>query len=189
MFFKVRELLHFAFHQPRHRHPGPARDNFGDIFLVNLFLDQARAARFGRLFRRRQFFFEAGELAVLQFGNLVEVVFALGFFDLVAGLLDVTLDLGQLFERALLALPLRLQRRAPLLCFGQFLFEFLQPLARGRVGFALQRLPLNLKLHDAPVDFVELDRHRLLLGPQLGGRFIDQVDRLVGQEAVRDVTL
>ena len=44
MLFQMEQLLHLAFHQARHRHAGPSRDDFGDILLVNFFFDQARSA-------------------------------------------------------------------------------------------------------------------------------------------------
>ncbi len=68
-------------------------------------------------------------------------------------------------------------------------FEFLQPIARRLIGLALERLALDFQLHHAAIDLVDLDRHRFLLGAQLGRRLIDQVDRLVGQESIGDVTL
>ena len=49
--------------------------------------------------------------------------------------------------------------------------------------------PLDLELGDAPVDLVDLDRRGLDLHLQAGGRLVDQVDRLVGQEAVGDVAV
>ena len=48
---------------------------------------------------------------------------------------------------------------------------------------------LDLELHHAAVDLVDLGRQRVDLDADLGGRLVDQVDRLVGQEAVGDVAL
>src|SRR6185436_12571914 len=36
---EVQQLLHLAFEQLRRRNPRPSANNFGDIFLVDLFLD------------------------------------------------------------------------------------------------------------------------------------------------------
>ena len=130
---------------------------------------------------------ERCELAVLQLGDLVEVVLALGFFDRELGLFDLGFEFCEFFESACFGFPLRLQPRALFLDLGEFLLEFLQPIARRLVGLALERLALDLQLHHAPIDLVDLDRHRFLLGAQLGRRFIDQVDRLVGQESIGDV--
>ena len=58
-----------------------------------------------------------------------------------------------------------------------------------RVGFLAQRLALDFELHDAALDFVDLRGQRIDFHAQSGGGFIDQVDGLVGQEAVGDVAL
>ncbi len=39
------------------------------------------------------------------------------------------------------------------------------------------------------MELVELGRHRVHLGAQLRRRLVDEVDRLVGQESVGDVTV
>ena len=57
MLLEMRELLHLAFEQARDGNAGPSRDDFGDIVLVNFFLDQFLAAGIFRdqlLFVRRQ---------------------------------------------------------------------------------------------------------------------------------------
>ena len=48
---------------------------------------------------------------------------------------------------------------------------------------------LDLELHDAALDLVDLGRHRVDLDAQPRGGLVDQVDRLVGQEAVGDVAV
>ena len=189
MLLEMRKFLDLALHQARDGNAGPSCDDLCDILFVDFFLDQPgsparrRVARLGL----GKFLFQRGERSVLQFGDLVQVVLALGFFDLEPGLLDLRLDGSELFDRALFALPLRLQGVALVAGLGQFLLQPLQPVARGRVGLALESLALDLELHYAAVDLVQLDRHRFLLGAQLGRRLVDQVDRLVGKEAVGDV--
>src|SRR5208283_2820469 len=121
--------------------------------------------------------------------DFVQIIFALGLFDREPGLLDRALEGGEFFEPALFALPLGLQRCFALVDLRQFFFEFLQPIAGRRIRLALERLPLDLELHHPAIHFVELDRHRFLLGPQFGRRFVNQIDRLVGQEAIGDVAL
>jgi len=48
---------------------------------------------------------------------------------------------------------------------------------------------LDLQLHHLPAHFVHLGGHRVDLHAQPRGRLVDQVDRLVGQEAVGDVAV
>ena len=58
-----------------------------------------------------------------------------------------------------------------------------------RVGFFFQRLALDFKLHDAALDLVDFRGKGVDLHAQTGGGFIDQVDRFVGQKAIRDIAL
>ena len=72
---------------------------------------------------------------------------------------------------------------------GKFAFEFPEPVARRTVGFLLKRFLLDLQLHDAAIEFVELFGLRIDLHAQARGRLVDEVDRLVGQETVGDVAV
>ena len=90
---------------------------------------------------------------------------------------------------SLLRLPARGQVGRLLLQRGQFLFELLQPLLRARIALLLERLLLDLQPHDLAVDRVELLGLGIDLHLQPRRRLVDQVDRLVGQEAVGDVAV
>src|ERR1700722_495613 len=57
------------------------------------------------------------------------------------------------------------------------------------VGFFAQRLLLDFELHDAAFDFVNFSRQGIDFHAKPGGRFVDQVDRFIGEEALGDVTL
>ena len=72
---------------------------------------------------------------------------------------------------------------------GELGLDRVEPLLRGLVLLLLQRLALDLELLDAALDLVDLGRHRVDLDLQPRGGLVDQVDRLVGQEAVGDVAL
>ena len=69
--------------------------------------------------------------------------------------------------------------------FSSFCSRSLEALS---VSF-LQRLTLDLELHDAPLDLVELGRHRVDLHAQAGRGLVDEVDGLVGKEAIGDVAI
>ena len=81
------------------------------------------------------------------------------------------------------------ERAGLLLEVGELLLELLQPVLGGRVVLLLQRLALDLELHDAPVELVELLGLGVDLHPQARRRLVDQVDGLVRQEAVGDVAV
>ncbi len=59
----------------------------------------------------------------------------------------------------------------------------------GSVGLARERGVLDLELLGAALEHVELVRHGVDLDAQPAGGLVDEVDRLVGQEAVGDVAL
>ena len=53
----------------------------------------------------------------------------------------------------------------------------------------MSRFWVDLELHHAPRDCIELLRHRVDLGADDRARLVDQIDRLVRQEAIRDVAI
>ncbi len=57
------------------------------------------------------------------------------------------------------------------------------------VALLAQGLALDLEMGDAAFQVVDFDRHGADLQAQRGAGFVDQVDGLIGQEAVGDVAL
>ena len=73
---------------------------------------------------------------------------------------------------------------------GQFLFELRQPLLATPCPFSFFSASRSISSCICRrSDLVQLRRHRVDLGAQLGRRFVHQVDRLVRQEAVGDVAV
>ena len=98
--------------------------------------------------------------------------------------LELALEAAPALDLRLLVLPLGAQPVALLPAVRQLPLESLQPGAGARVALLAQRLPLDLELHQAALHLVELDRQRVDLGAQLRGGLVDEIDGLVGQEAV-----
>src|SRR5256886_584364 len=71
----------------------------------------------------------------------------------------------------------------------QELADLFAPLLGDFVLLLRQRLTLDLELHDLALDFIDLLRQRVDRDPQPSSCLIDQVDRLVRQEPVRDVAM
>ncbi len=71
----------------------------------------------------------------------------------------------------------------------EVLVETLEPLTRRVVGLLRERDLLDLDLTDAPVDDVDLGRHRVDLDAQPRRGLIDEVDGLVGQEPSGEVPI
>ena len=79
--------------------------------------------------------------------------------------------------------------RALLLQLGELALERLAPALGGVVLLLAQRLQLDLELHRAALELVDLLGHRVDLDAQPRRGLVDEVDRLVGQEAVGDVAV
>ena len=118
---------------------------------------------------------------------LLPVALALGLVHLELGALELFLDVGRALHARLLGLPDFLEVGVFLLEALDLVLDEAQALLGSLVLLLLQRLALDLELDEAPVEAV----HHLGLGIDLHldarGRLVDQVDRLVGKEAVRDV--
>src|SRR5581483_4873971 len=72
---------------------------------------------------------------------------------------------------------------------GDLLFDSGQALLRERVVFAQERLTLDFALDDFALDLVNLGRQAVNFDAQSRGGLVNQVNRLVGQEPIRDVTV
>ena len=105
------------------------------------------------------------------------------------GLLELLAHLLHAADRVLLGLPLGGHRGRLLLEVGELAVERVEARARRVVVLLGQRGALDLQLQDAAVDLVDLDRLGVDLDPQAGGGLVDQVNGLVGQEAVGDVAV
>ena len=110
---------------------------------------------------------------------------ALGPLGLHPQLVDLARDLLDAVEDVLLAGPARRELVAAGLGLGELALD---RLAHGR-RLLRHRGELDLELRHAPLGLVELDRRAVDLHPQARAGLVDEVDRLVGQEAVGDVAL
>jgi hypothetical protein len=122
-------------------------------------------------------------------GISLQVGLALGALGVAVRDVELLLELADRHDLRLLGLPLRLHARRALAQLGELALERRAPLLRGRVLLLGQRRQLDLELHRAPLELVDLLGQRVDLDPQPRGRLVDEVDRLVGQEAVGDVAL
>jgi hypothetical protein len=184
--FHAQQLVALAFQHLLDRHAGPARDDGGDLLGV----DGLRRHAVGLSgLGVGELALDLGDLAVLDLARLGEVARALGPDQVGAQPVERLAQLGGGDQLLLLRAPagghfgrLRLQRRDVVL-------EFLEPCAGRGIGLLPQRLALDLELDQAPVDLVErlgLAVHR---HAHTARRLVDEVDRLVRQEAVGDVAV
>jgi hypothetical protein len=92
-------------------------------------------------------------------------------------------------DRVLLILPAGGQGGVLLLQLGQRALHHLKLLAAALVLLLAQGLALDFELDNAAAQLVQLGRERVVLDSQAAGGLVDQVDGLVGQVAVGDVTV
>ena len=189
----LQQLVFFALHHLGDRNAGGAADDLGDFLGADL-----RAHQFWRfagplvglaVLRGFQPFFKFWQLAVLQFGHLVEVALAGKFFNLKTNAVA-------LFQQALGALVLGFFGLPDFIKVGNFLLQlddfFLdqaKAFQRRFIFLAAHRFALDLQLNQPAVQPVQDFRFGIDLDPDLGRRFVDQVNRLVGQKAVGDVAV
>ena len=172
--------------------PGPLGDDLGDVLLGDL-LGQHRAAVAMELSELRlllaTFFSSSGMRAVAQLRGALEVRVALGALGLA-----LTSSSSALADLIWSIAPFSFCQRAfisdgALAQVGQLGLDRVEALLRGLVLLLLQGLALDLELLDAALHLVDLGGHRVDLDLQPRGGLVDQVDRLVGQEAIGDVAV
>ena len=187
-FIEAQQLLALPLHQAGDGNPRPPRHDLGDLGFGHLLAQQsALGAVAVAVFGLFQAALEIGKAAVLELRRLVEVLAALRFLDTAASLFDLLLQLAHLPDGAFLLFPLIAHCPGLRLQIGQLRPQRLQPFPAGAVLFFEQGSFLDLQLRRAPHRLVDLGRHRIDLRAYKGAGLVDEVDRLVGQEAVADV--
>ena len=185
---QVDELLHLALHEPADRDACPLRDHLGDVLGVDLLLQHPPAGlqlvQVGGGVRDAPF--QLRDAPVTDLGRLLQVGLAL---ELGAEGLQLLLQGADDADGLALGFPVGLHLGRLLLELRQLVLERSQTLLGGAVGLLGQGQLLDLELEDAAIHDVDLGREGVDLDPQLGRGFVDQVDGLVGQEAVGEVAV
>ena len=122
-----------------------------------------------------------------QLGGALVVELALGALELRARLVEALGDLAETLGGLLLALPLGAHAGGLLAQLGELALDLGAALGGGVVLGDGE--VLDLELLDAALDLVDLGRDRGELDADPRGGLVDQVDRLVGEEAVGDVAV
>ena len=184
------ELLHLALEQARDRDARPGGHDVRDVVGADLLVEQALGAeRLERGLLVLELPRQLRQAPVAQLGGALQVAVALGALGLLAGLLDLRLGVLDRGDAGLLGLP-ALGQHAQLGAHAlQLAGQRGATLLGGGIGLARERGVLDLELLRAALEHVELVRHRVDLDAQPARGLVDQVDRLVGQEAVGDVAL
>src|SRR5690606_14898409 len=169
----------------------PLGDDRRDVLVRDLLL-QVRALLLELVQRRAvglERLLELRELAVLDLRGTPEIARSPRAVRLVAELLDSSLPLADADDHLLLAHPLRPRAVALARELGDLAPELFEPRLARLVTLLLERLLLDAKLQEAPLDLVDLDGQAVDLHLDLARGLVDQVDRLVGQEPIGDVAV
>ena len=126
---------------------------------------------------------------VAQRRRAVEVTAALEALGLGATFLEFVLGALDALDGLLLGLPASGHLVGLLLEVGALGLELGEALLRRRVGLVGERHGLDVELTQPANGHVEFGGHRVDLDAQARRGLVHQVDRLVGQEPVRDVAL
>ena len=129
----------------------------GDFFGRHHLLHH-RAAVCRPAFGVAELLFELRNDAVGHLAGALEFALALGDRQFVAGIIELLLELGGEAELLLFRLPAGRSASASSSSPASSISSCFEPVLRRLVGFLLQRLALDLQLHDAAIEFVELFR-------------------------------
>ena len=185
----MQQLLALTLHELADRDARPAAHDAGDFLFGHAVTQQGALAFLGSALFLLQLLFELRQLAVFDFGGAVEVVFALCLVQFRVELFNLFTQLLNLADGVLFVFPLGLHLVELGAHIGQLFLDVLKMFLRQRVGFLLQRRLLDLVPHDLAVQLIHFGRHGVHLAADHGAGFINQVDGLIGQEAVGDVAV
>ena len=187
---QVEQLLPLALHQLGHRDAGPALDDAGDLFLRDLIPQQgAGSALVGDGLFGLQLLFQLGNPAVLQLRGPVQVVLPLGLLQRGVGGLQLLAELLDLADGVFFVFPLGLLGVELVPQFGQLLPDLGQMLLGQGIILFFQGGLFDFVLDDLPLDHVQLGGHGVNFGADHGAGLVDQVNGLIGQEAVGDIAV
>ena len=189
--FHVKQLVPFPFHQLGNRNTRPAFDDAGNFFLRHLI---SQEHIFATVFLRKAFLFlqfllKLGQLAVFQFRRLVQVIFPLRRLNFRIHILNFFPQLLHDANGVLFILPFCLQRRKIIPHLRQFSLDFLQMLSGKLVVLFFQSRFFDFMLDDLSLDDIQFHGHGVHFCADHGAGFIHQVDGLIGQETVGNISV
>ena len=191
---EVKQFFLFAFHQFRHGNARAFCHDFGDFFF-GYFIVQNRAAVAVRAVRRGfllaffQLLFQFGQFAVLKFGSFLQIVLALRFFQLRRAFFDFFAQRLHRGNIAFFRFPTGGQRCVFFFHFRKFVFDFFQMFLRSGIGFFGKGVLFDFQLHRLSRKRVHFFGARFHLRADGGAGFVHEVERLIGQESVGDISV
>ena len=185
---KIQKLLPLALHQPGHRDTRPALHNPGNFILRHPVTEQGVVMSIvDLLLLLGQLLLGFGQTTVFQLGCLLQIIVALGGFNLAVQILNGLPQLLHLADGVFLIVPLCLHgiEAIPLLC--QLLLQLGKICLAQLVLLFFQGGFLDFHLDNLAGHRIQLGGHGVHFGTNLGARLIHQVNGLVRQEPVGDI--
>ena len=105
------------------------------------------------------------------------------------GFLDLFFQVANRLVQLFLTLPAQLHLSGLLAQLTQLFLDQVQAFARGGIVFLAQSLPLDFELDDRAFDGIDLHGQRIDFHAETGCGFVDEVDGLVREKAIRDVAV
>jgi len=139
------------------------------------------------LFVLLELLFELRQVAILELRGLFVFAVFFGELNVAVQLFDFLAQLLHLPDGLFLVFPLRLHGLKGLAVLGQLLLKLRKARFRELIVLVFERGLFDLHLDDLAVDDVELGRHRVHLGADHCAGLVDEVDGLIGEEAVGNV--
>ncbi|CDC60577.1 putative uncharacterized protein [Clostridium sp. CAG:448] len=188
---QMQQLLTLSFHQLGNGNSGPAGNDLCNLLLVDVITQERILTVSVRscFFRLRQLFLEPRQDTVFQFRRLFQVVPALRLLDLRIGLLNLFTQVLYIADGILLVFPLCLHAAELFTQIRKLLLNLFQMRGGQLIGFFLERRLFNLKLHDFTGNLIQFRRHGVHFRLDQCARLIDQVDCLIRQKTVGNITV
>ena len=183
----MQQFLTFGFNQLADLNVRPAGNDLRDLFLINDLLNHVFFFLALRCFT--DFAFQRWNCIILQLGRFLIAGFVLRLGKIQPGFFQQFLIPLGLIQLSLFLLPLIVFDFFLFFQISQFFTQLFQPLQRLGIGFLLQRCFFNFQLHDSPHQLIQLGRHRIHLHPQGCASFINQIDCLIRQKPVGDISV
>ena len=184
------ELFAFAAAKTRNRDPCPSTDHLSDIFFICFFFQQhILFIIFIVCFDFCKFLLQSRQPSILKFCQFIQIIAALSAFHFLFNGIDLFFHFAHTGNRSFFAVPAFNELFIFLSQLRQLFFNFHQPFFRLLILFFAKGLSLDLQLQYPPLTFVKRCRKRIDLGPQSCCRLIDQINRLIRQKTIVDITV
>ncbi len=184
----MQQFFALTFQHFGYRNARPFGHDFGDFFLGYLVAQQSCFLGFPGI-RALQLLFQRRNNAVLQLRHLGQIVGAAGGFQFDPGMLQLLLDGSRILQRRFFRFPNFFQVGIFLFQIGNIFFQYFKAFSGGGVGFFFQCDLFDLQLDQTAVKLIHFFRLRIHFHSDAASGFVDQIDGLVGQLPISDITI